>query len=90
MPLASRVVFQMDQATPSDQGILWQFRKCRKDPDMDGHLGICARGHNQDTVKLGFEPLHNFTDFERRSFRKNPYFTGPLVRSHPDSRGACR
>ncbi len=86
----SRVVFQMDQTTSTNQGILWHFRKCGQDPNMDCHLGLSARGHNQETVKLRFEPLHNFTDFERHAFRKNPYFTGSFVGSHPVSRGAYR
>ena len=90
MSLASRVVFQMDQTTSTNQGILWHFRKCGQDPNMDCHLGLSARGHNQETVKLRFEPLHNFTDFERHAFRKNPYFTGSFVGSHPVSRGAYR
>jgi hypothetical protein len=90
MPLASRVVLQMDQTTLTDQGILWHLRKCGKDPNMDCHHGICARGHSQETFKFEFKPLHNFTDFKCRPFRKNPNFTGPLVQSHPDSRGACR
>ncbi len=82
--------FKWIKTTSTVQGILWHFRKCGQDPNMDCHLGLSSRGHNQETVKLKLEPLHNFTDFERHAFRKNRYFTGSFVGSHPVSRGAYR
>jgi len=88
-PLAGRIVLQMDQTTFADQGFLWNFRKCSKDPNMDSYLSLCPCSRNQKTFKSESKPLHNFTDFKCHSFRKNPYFTGSRTMSHPDSEGAC-
>ena len=54
----------MDQAAPENQGLLWNFRKRRKDSGMDRNIGICIGGHYQKTLKNRVESLHNFTDFE--------------------------
>ena len=66
--LAGRIVLQMDQTTFADQGFLWNFRKCSKNPNMDCYLYLCSCSHNQKTFKSGPESLHNFTDFKCHSF----------------------
>ena len=76
LPLAGGTVFQMDQATSQNQGILWHHRKRCQDSDLDRHLRLCTRGHREEDLEFGPESLHNSTGFERDSFRKNAHFTG--------------
>ena len=76
LPMADRIVLQMDQAASSNQSLLWHNRQCRQDPDLDRHHGLCAGGHRQKATETGKESLHNSTDFERYSFRKKPHFRG--------------
>jgi hypothetical protein len=78
LPLARRVIFQMDQAALTDQSFLWHDRKCRQDPNLDHDLRLCVGRYRQKTSELGSESLHNSTDFECDSFRKNAHFTGFL------------
>src|SRR3989338_4718595 len=52
MPLASRVVLQMDQAAPADQGILWCHRECGQDPNLDRHLRLRAGSYHQERLGL--------------------------------------
>ena len=76
VPLANRVVLQMDQAAPQNQGFLWNLRERCKDSDLGCHLRICAGGNSQETPQFGSEPLHNSTDFKPNTFRENAHFTG--------------
>lgn len=73
--LAGGAVFQVDQAAPPDQGILWYHRKRRQDPDMDRNLRLCSGGDREKDLESGPQSLHNSTGFERDSFRENAYFT---------------
>jgi len=73
--LANRVVLQVDQAASADKSILWNFRKCGKNSDMDCHLRICAGSYNQKVIEVEAEPLHNSTGFEHNPFRENATFT---------------
>lgn len=75
-PVADRIIFQMDKTTPANQSILWDFRECGQDANMDCNISICARSANQEAAGLAPQPLHNSTDFKRDSFRKNADFTG--------------
>jgi hypothetical protein len=81
MPVADRVIFQMDKTTPADQGVLRNIRECGQDADMDCDISICARSDNQKAAELAPQPLHNSTDFKRDSFRENADFTGVPGRS---------
>jgi len=74
--LADRTVFQMDQATPADQGVLWDLRECGQDPDMDRHLDVCPCCHHQETASSGLESLHNSTDPEHHRFREKAIDSG--------------
>jgi hypothetical protein len=56
--VASGAIFQMDQAAPADQAVLWDLRKRGQDPDMDSCVGLCARGDCQKTAPLGRVALH--------------------------------
>jgi hypothetical protein len=75
MPMANRTFLQMDQTTPEDQGLLWNLGECGQDTNLDCHLSICAGGNRQKGAEPGPESLHNFTDFERQSFRENAHIT---------------
>ena len=76
MPLASRIVFQMDQTTLAYQSILWNIGERGENTDMDRYYRLCARGDSQEAPEPRLESLHNFTDFERDTFREKPHFTG--------------
>jgi hypothetical protein len=45
LPVEDRIIFQMDQAASPDQGVLWDFGKCRKDPDLDSYQRLCLGRH---------------------------------------------
>ena len=60
MSLANRTVFQMDQAIPSYQTILWHFRERRQNSNLDCYQRLCARGHCQERTQ------------KRTEFRRNP------------------
>jgi hypothetical protein len=47
MPLASRIIFQMDQAASSDKGFLWHIRKCGEDSNLDCNISVCSGRHNK-------------------------------------------
>jgi hypothetical protein len=68
IPMASRIIFQMDQATSTHKGILWYIRKCGEDSNLDRDICLCVDRHNKKTDKNRLEPLHNFTDFQHYSF----------------------
>ena len=75
LPMAGGVVFQVDQTTSQDQGLLWHHRKCRQDPDLDRHLGLCSRGYCEEDLESGPKSLHNSTGSERDPFRKRPHLS---------------
>jgi len=73
--LAGGTVFQVDQATPQDQGFLWYFQECGEDSDMDSYISLCTCCYRQKDATFRYKSLHNFTDFECDCIRENPYFT---------------
>ena len=77
-PLAGGAIFQMDQATPPDQSLLWHLRERGQNSGLDLHMCLRLSGHSQKAIVLEAQPLHNSTGFECHSFREKPYFTGPL------------
>jgi hypothetical protein len=56
--VASGAMFQMDQAAPSDQAVLWDLGKRGQDPDMDRCVSLCARGDRQKAAPPGRVALH--------------------------------
>ena len=79
MPLAGRAVLQVDQTAPADQGVLRHKRERAKDSNMDRHFRIRSRGHCQEAIKTGSEPLHNSTNFECDHVRENAHFAGAFI-----------
>ena len=74
--LADRVILQMDQATSANKSILWNFRKCGQDTNMDGDLRLCTGSDHQKAIKVGTESLHNFTNCQRNAFREDVAIAG--------------
>lgn len=42
----------MDQATPADQGVLWNHRECGQPPNLDRHRRLCPDGHVKKRLSL--------------------------------------
>ena len=71
LPLADRVVLQVDQAASADQGVLRHHRECREDADLDRSLGLRAGRHRQEAAPALRQPLRNPTDPEPHHVRAN-------------------
>ena len=67
-PLAGGVVFQMDPATPADQGVLRHHRERGQNPDRDGRLGLWTRGDYQKASRIGGQSVPNATGLEPPRF----------------------
>ena len=66
--LASRIVLQVDQATPANQEILWHQRERSEDPDLDCHLDLRAGDHRPQASRVGGQPLPDSTDSQYHAF----------------------
>lgn len=66
--MASRTLFQMDQATSAHQKILRNERERREDASLDRDFSLCPRCDPQKTSQVGSQSLHNSTDFKRQRF----------------------
>ena len=55
VPLAGRIVLQMDQAALAHQGILWDLRERREDPGLDCDQRLRSGGHRQEGTQAGAE-----------------------------------
>jgi hypothetical protein len=71
VPLASRTVFQMDQAAPPNQIIFRNIRECREDTNLDRSIRLCAGRHHQKAEQLRSQFIYNSTDFKFNPVRKN-------------------
>jgi hypothetical protein len=69
--VAGVTFFQMDEAASKDKAILWYIRECRKGSSPDSSLGLYPRSDNEKSAQPPVKPLHNFTNFEPISFRKD-------------------
>jgi hypothetical protein len=69
LPLAGRTILQMDQTASADQAVLWHYRKCSEDADMDCNFALRLSRHREKTAQYRGFTLHNPTDFEPDSFR---------------------
>jgi hypothetical protein len=76
MPSISRAVLQMDQTAPTNQSVLWHQRERAEDSNMDRHFCMRSRGHCQEAIEAGSEPLHNSTNFACDHIRENANFAG--------------
>ena len=73
MSLAGRIVFQMDQATFTNQKILRHIGERGEDTNMDRSLGVCAGSHYQKASQSGCFALHFITDLLDHFVRENPF-----------------
>ena len=71
LSLAGGAVLQMDQAAPTHQALLWNFRERRQKPNLDRHIRLRARCHHQETARHQGRSLHNSTDFKPDPVREN-------------------
>ncbi len=66
MPMADRAVLQMDKATFTDQSVLWNIGKRRKNTNLDSNLGLRVDCFGEKETEFGYNSLHFSTDFERQ------------------------
>ena len=76
MPLASRIILQMDQAAFANKSVLWNEQKRCKNSSLDSNCYLRVNRDYQKTVKNRAKSLHNITNFECYYVRENPHFTG--------------
>jgi len=76
LSLASRVIFQMDQTTLTNQVIFRGDRKCGKDTNLDRSICLRSGSYHQKTTKTGRQPVYNITDFKRDHFRECAFKSG--------------
>ena len=57
--LADRIIFQMDQAAPADQGVLRYIRERSQNTNLDSHHCLRSGGDYQEAVEIRAESLHN-------------------------------
>ena len=71
VPLADRIVFQMDQAAPSDQGLLRHHTQRGQDPSVDRYQRVCAGCYPEKRTRSGVQHVRNSTSFGRNAIREN-------------------
>src|SRR5271157_4603373 len=76
VPLASRVVFQVDQTTSAHQEVLRPLAQRGEDPNLDRHLRVRAAGDCSQAPGIGTQPLSHGTNSEPQFVRKSAPFTG--------------
>jgi len=64
IPLANRIVFQMDKTAPTDQSLFRNQRKRRQVTNMDRRINLPAGGDPKKGTRPPIATLHNLTDFE--------------------------
>ena len=79
LSLAGRIVLQVDQATPSHQGLLWHQQQCCEDSNLDCHLDLCVGGHRQKAPQTRPQLVHDSTDFECDDSGENPALTSTFA-----------
>ncbi len=68
--VAGGAILQMDQAASTHQGVLRDFRECRKDSSLDCRLRLRVGSHPQKAAEFGIESLRNSTNFECDAIRE--------------------
>lgn len=71
MPLADRVVLQMDKTTSENQSILRHQYQRRQNPNMDSNQYICAYSDNQKGTKNRAFTCRNPANSQHFTFREN-------------------
>jgi len=73
-PMASRIVLQVDQATPAHQTFSGNQRERSQDANLVRRSHLCTRGYRQKTASPGCLALHMSTDPVGVRFRENRDF----------------
>lgn len=73
LPLADRVILQLDQAAPQDQKLPRHHRECRENLNLDRHMRLRPHRDRQKAPRPERQPLHNPTARQRHRIRENPY-----------------
>src|SRR5271165_848012 len=81
VPLAGRVVFQVDQTTSAHQKVLRPLAQRGEDATLDRHLRVRAAGDYSQALGSGTQPLSHGTNSEPQFVRENASFTGYFARS---------
>ena len=68
---ADRTVFQMDQAAPSDQSLLWHHTQCCQDTGVGRYQRLCAGRYYEKATRLTKQYVRNSTGFGHYAFREN-------------------
>ena len=84
--MAGVTFLQVNQTKSKDKGLFRNDRKRREDTNLDCDYRVCVGSDSEEKAEIVVESLHNSTDFERYSFRKNAHFTGIFGFRIPDSR----
>ena len=63
LPLADRIVLQMDQTASPNQGFLWHNRECSQNSNLDRHLGLCLGRHREEDLESGAKVSTQFYRF---------------------------
>jgi hypothetical protein len=79
LPLAGGAVLQVDQATPTDQSLLWHQRQCRHNTNLDRRLGLRLGGHRQKTIESRSQLVLGSTNLERDYLAENSNLTSTFT-----------
>lgn len=71
-PLAGGVVFQVDQTAPQNKELFQDIGKRGQVPDLDCRISLCSCSNHEKATQPPRKSLHNFTDFKRINFQKDP------------------
>src|ERR1017187_1843556 len=74
VPQAGRVVLQVDQTAPPDQGVFRYKRERREHPDLDRPVDLRAGRHRPQASGVGGESLPNSTGAQHHALRENAHF----------------
>src|SRR4030095_7654922 len=85
VPMAGRVVFQVDQATSANQSVLWDQRERRQISSVDRRFDLCSGRDCEKIAQSRPQSLHNFADSQSDVVRKKADFTGAFR----DSASTC-
>src|ERR1035441_6724990 len=73
---ASPRPYQMDQAAPADQSLLWHQRELCEDAKLGRGVGVRAGGHRAQAAGTGGQLVPDSTDSQPQAIRENANFTG--------------
>ena len=75
VPLADRVVLQVDQAAPANQSFLRHLAKRRQDSDMDRHQCLSGCSHHEKRTWIRAEFVRNPANSQHYTFSQRAYNT---------------